>query len=377
MKLRGKITNKAYKLIKLRLYSIARDSLVKYINSDSGNREVLCEAYALLSLLDLIQKDLRKAEHHVSRSLLIDRSNTIALMSKAYVYIAEQNYEEALRTYFMVLAIEPDNRLAKINLDRIRKIGETKKRPKARKYLIDSRLPATMKYSVIAATLVFIAVMSYLSVNVFYPMIELRFFSLEQRQLRERLNDFYLFDGLEDIEAETTQSITYSPKQIADMFAMAKSNMVKGDINSAVVIINTARGSDINVYLKEQFERLSSFIITPNYNSLKNNISYTDLITTPSLYIGGFVKWVVSLDSFQKIKNEDGDEEILARVVALSGGGYGSEEISEGIAMVVFKEGTQLSKNERLEIYARVESFDSARKIPTLRNIVVKHLPPR
>lgn len=375
MKLRGKITNKAYQLIKLRLYQNARNILVKYINNDnnSNKKDVLGEAYALLSLVDLIQKDLRKAEHHVSRSLLIDRSNTIALMSKAYVYIAEQNYEEALRTYFTILSIEPKNKLAETNIERIKKIGQPKQRPPARKYLIHSRLPTTMKYSILAGTLVFIAIMSYLSVNVFYPMIELHFFSIEQKQLRERLNNFYLFDGLEDMEAEATQSITYSPKQVADMFTLAKNNMIKGDINSAIVIINTALNSDINVYLKEQFERLSSFVITPDYNALKNNISYTDLIETPSLYIGGFVKWTVILDSYEKVKNENGEDEILARVVALSSNG----QSSEGIATVIFKPSTQLSKNERLQIYARIESFNSARKIPTLRNIILKHLPPK
>ncbi len=373
MKLRGKITKKAYKLIKLRFYSSARNILVKYINGDSGSKDILGEAYGLLSLIDLIQKDLRKAEHHVSRSLLINRSNTVALMSKAYVYIAEQNYEEALRTYFMVLAIEPGNNLAKTNIDRIKNISKLKKRPSARKFLIRSRFPTAVKYSMVVGTLVSIAIMSYLSVNVFYPMIELRFFNLEQRQLRERLNNFYLFDGLENVEAENTQSITYSPKQIDDMFTLAKSNMIKGDINSAVVIINTAFNSDINVYLKEQFERLSSFIVTPNYNALKNNISYTDLIETPSLYIGGFVKWVVNLDSFEKVRNEDGYDEILARVIVFSGNG----DTSEGLATVIFKADAQLTKNERLEIYARIESFNSARKIPTLRNIVVKHLPPK
>ncbi len=370
---KNKITKSCEPLIKLRLYSLARNNLTNYINADHGSRSDTSEAYGLLSQVDLIQGDLRKAEYHVSRSLFNNRENIAALFSKAYVYIAEKNYEDALSTYFLISNIDPNNKLAKRNIERIRNIDITKKRPPARKYLIYSHFSSTMKFSALAATLVFIAIMSYLSVNVFYPMIELRFFDSEQRQLRERLRNFYLFDGLEDIEAQGTQSITYSPKQVADMFALTKDHMIKGDVNSAVTIINTARASDINVYLKEQFERLSSFIIAPNYNALKNNISYSALIENPSLYIGGFVKWVGTLDSFERVKNDDGEEETLARVVVLSSSG----DAAEGIAMVTFNIDTDLTKNERLEIYGRIEGFNAQRKIPILRNHIVKHLPQR
>ncbi len=371
VKLRSKITNMGNKLIKLRLYSSARNMLVKCINGDNGNRDIISEAYALLSQVDLIQGDIAKAEHHISRALISDRDSIIALMSKAYVYIAEQNYEEALRTYFRILSIEPANKLAKLNIDRIKNIGNRiQKRPPARKYLVYSRLPAAAKFSVLGATLALIAVLSYLSVNVFYPMIELRFFDEEQRQLRQRLNNFYLFDGLEELEAEGSQSITYTPKQISDMFNLAKNNMIKGDINSAITVINTARGSDINVYLKEQFERLSAFIIAPNYNALKNNISYTTLIETPSLYIGGFVRWKVRLDSFERGRDDEGNEQTVARVIVLSNG-----DVSEGLATIIFDANSDLTRNEILEVYARIESFNSARKIPTLRNIVLQHLP--
>ncbi len=378
MKLRGKITKRCEKLIKLRFYPMARNLLVNYINNETGSRDINSEAYSLLSQIDLVQGDIPKAEHHISRALLADRSNVIALMSKAYVYIAEKNYEEALRTYFTVLSIEPANKLAKININRIKTLSKFKKRPAARKYLVYSSLPTTAKFGILACFLAFVVVMSYLSVNIFYPMIELRFFDLEQRQLRERLNNFYLFDGLEELEAEGSQSITYTPKQIADMFALAKDNMIKGDINSAVTVINTARGSDINIYLKEQFERLSSFIIAPNYNALKNNISYTALIENPALYIGGFVKWTGRLDSFERVKNENGDEEKLARIVVVSNSSsslMSGEEVSEGIAIVIFDIDTELTKNEKLEVYGRIESFNSQRKIPTIRSLVVKHLP--
>ena len=357
-------------LIDLRFYRTAKSSLLKYISSSKGARN--SQAHALLGEISLIQRDMAAAENHISKSLLIDRNNITALMGKAYIHLVNQNSEDALRTYFTILAIEPSNSLAKLNIEKIKKISKSGIKLVPRKYLIYSYVPSVLKPILLILFVFTIAFGSYLSINMLYPRIRIMFLDKEQRELREKLKDIYLFEGLEDGRIpESAQSPTYSPKEIADMFELAKDKMGVADVNSAMAIINKALHSDINDYLKEQFKRLSLFIIAPDYTLFRNNISYGTAISEPDIYIGGFVKWTVRVDSFKKSVDADGEEILLARVLVLSEDG----KTTDGLAELECSIDTKLENNEKIEIYARIKNFDIVKKMTILNTIVIKHLP--
>ncbi len=369
MKKNKKIIRACHSLINMRFYNAAKNRLLKYIATNNSIKDA--EIYGLLGQISLLQKDVRAAENYIHKALLIDRNNITALLAKSVAQLMLGGSEEALRIYFTILAIEPDNKIAKANINRIKNNNKFDINIDVRKYLVYKKMPPVQKFIILILLVSFLAAVAYLSINIVYPKIYIMFLDEEQKALRKRLEDVYLFDGLENVDmAEGQGSFSYSPQEIADMFNLAKEKIGQADVNAAMQIINTALHSDINQYLKEQFERLSLFITAPDYTSFKNNISYQTVIENPNLYIGSFVKWTVVVQSILPLENGD-EGENTAVVIIMSDDG----KTALGLAEIIYSLDTKLQENQKIEVYARIKNFDIRKKMTILNSIVIKHLP--
>ena len=114
--MKSKIADKAYTLIKKKKYKKAKDFLL------SNRSKILhdAEALAMLSFADIFLKDFYGAEELSRKALREDSFCFNAMLAKAYVSLHNGHRENALREYFRILDLEPENKIAKDNIERIR-----------------------------------------------------------------------------------------------------------------------------------------------------------------------------------------------------------------------------------------------------------------
>lgn len=355
-------------LIKRGNYKKAKDILIAYCTVSRS-----AEAFSLLAISYIFLNDFTAADIQIEKALKYDPSSSDARLAKAYISLNSGHRENALREYFSILDIEPENKMAKSNIERIRFLTNSVKSQelRPRDYLIYSKVVFPKKILATVFLTVSISVILYFTVNLIYPVIKYRILNKEQMALRKKLEAVYLFEGLEkDKIPESAKSATYSPKQVADLFDKAKKNIRGAEVNSAVMIINSALQSDINEYLKERFRVLKSFIIAPDYTIFKDNLEYLTVVSNPDLYNSGFVKWKAEVLSVSKITN-DGITKNKARILV-----YNSlKNKIDGIADIITEESITLTPKKLIEVYAKVDGYDNKEHSLQLTAQVIKHLP--
>lgn len=357
-------------LIKRKKYKKAKDKLIAY---SSVNRNA--EAIALLAYTSIFLKDFTAAEDQVRRALRINSLCTDAMMAKAYISLHNGHRENALREYFTILDIEPENALAKLNVERIRFLTNNvrEKEINPRHYLIEKKTYFPSKAIVTVFSTIIAVIVLYFAMNYFYPIVRYRILNKDQRELREKLANVYLFEGLEDGKIpDSAKSPTYSPKQVADMFDKAKANIRTANVNDAVIIINGALRSDINDYLKERFRVLKTFIIAPDYNIFGDSPSYLSVVSDEYLYDGAYIKWMAEVSSVVRT-NMDGVVKNKARILV-----YNNEKNKiVGIADLIVNEEVNLVPKSLIEVYGKIDGYDENQKSLQIIAQLVKHLPKR
>lgn len=362
------VISRCRKLIKAGRYKKAKKILTVYCKINNS-----AEVLALFSHASILLGDYEAADSQVKRALQRDKLCVTALSGKAFLSLNYGSRENALRTYFTILDIEPENKLAKENIERIKFLTNSVKHKEVspRKFLIEKNLyinPKILFTSVATFLLVFVL---YFSINGIYPIIRYRIFDKEHRELRERLKEVYLFDGFEKGELPASaQSKTYSPKEIVDMFEKAKLSIKTADVNSAVLIINEALRSDINEYLKERFRVLKSFITTPDYALLKESPDYLTIASDTDIYNGAYVKWTAEVSSIQNIKIGE-EEKNKVRVLVYDQ----MKKKIVGISDVIVSKEIILTPKKAIEIYGKIEGYNEKEKVINIDAQIIKHLP--
>lgn len=353
--------------MKLGFYKKAKSILMAYtqVNRDPS-------AIGLIAIINIFLSDTAASETYAVRALSMDRNCSEALFAKAYINLVRGNSEEALRIYFAILAAEPNNKLAKANIESIKKMKGYVKKYSPRKYLLTNSASKAKNPLMFLLYIALCSFFIYFSVNVFYPFARIRFLDKEQRELREKLKSVYLFEGLSNgqMPEDAVASETYTPKQITDMFDYAKKKIGTSDVNAAMETINKVLISDVNDYLKERFKRLSLFITPPDYAIFKNTVYYSQAVSNIPLYIGSFVKWNAEVESVEIIKDENAKDVKVSRLLV-----YGNDKKIDGVAELVSRDSVNISAKTKIEVYAKIKAFDNSKKILILDSIVIKHLP--
>lgn len=367
--MKNNISSNAYKLIKRKKYKKAKDYLLNNASKLNHNAEAL----SMLAFANIFLKDFSAAEE-VSRKALREDSFCInATLAKGYISLYNGHRENALREYFRILDLSPDNKIASDNIERIRFLTNNAKgnEIKPRPYLLGKKEISIFKFLAIIPIVFILSLGSYLIIERVYPMIKYVLLDREQKELREKLENVYLFEGLEDGRIpESAKSPTYSPREVAEMFDKAKKNMRSASVNEAVMIINGALESDINEYLKERFRVLKNFIIAPDYNIFKESPDYLTVVQNHGLYEGGYIKWKADVSGISQT-NIDGVQKNKARLLIYDSGG---KDIL-GVADLIFNQNISLENRSHIEVYAKILGYDNSSRAVLLDTQIIKHLP--
>lgn len=367
--MKDNIASSAYSLIRRKKYKKAKDLLLS--NRTALNRDA--NALAMLAFANIFLKDFYAAEEVSRKALREDSFCVNAMLAKGYISLHNGHRENALREYFRILELDPQNKIAKDNIERVRFLTNNAKgneiNPKA--YILGKREISILKLLIIIPIIFVISFLSYLAIDRGYPAVKYILLDKEQKELREKLQDVYLFEGLEDGKIpESAKSPTYSPKEVAEMFDKAKKNMRSASVNEAVMIINGALKSDINEYLKERFRVLKDFVIAPDYNIFRESPDYITVVGNYDLYNGGYIKWKADVNSISKT-NIDGVPKNKARILVYD---HNAENIV-GVADLIYNVTLNLEPKNYIEVYGKVLGYDNKQKSIELEAQVIKYLP--
>ena len=367
--MKSKIASTAYTLIKKKKYKKAKEFLLNNKSRIVNDADAL----AMLSFADIFLKDFYGAEELSRKALREDSFCINGILAKAYISLNNGHRENALREYFRILDLEPDNKVAKDNIERIRFLTNNARGDEInpRSYLLGKKKIAVSKFLLLIPIAFILTFVSYIAIDRLYPKIRYVLLDKDQKELREKLENVYLFEGLEEGKIpESAKSPTYSPREVAEMFDKAKNNMRSASVNEAVMIINGALKSDINEYLKERFRVLKEFIIAPDYNIFRESPSYLTVAENYDLYNGGYVKWKADVNRVTQT-NIDGIPKKKARILIYD---TNDKDIA-GVADLIVNVTVTLEPKNYIEVYGKILGYDAKQKSIQLEGQIIKHLP--
>ena len=367
--MKSKIASTAYTLIKKKKYKKAKEFLLNNKSRIVNDADAL----AMLSFADIFLKDFYGADELSRKALREDTFCINGMLAKAYISLNNGHRENALREYFRILDLEPENKVAKDNIERIRFLTNNARGDEInpRSYLLGKKKIAVSKFLLLIPIAFILTFVSYIAIDRLYPKIRYVLLDKDQKELREKLENVYLFEGLEDGKIpESAKSPTYSPREVADMFDKAKNNMRSASVNEAVMIINGALKSDINEYLKERFRVLKEFIIAPDYNIFRESPSYLTVAENYDLYNGGYVKWKADVNRVTQT-NIDGIPKKKARILIYD---TNDKDIA-GVADLIVNVTVTLEPKNYIEVYGKILGYDAKQKSIQLEGQIIKHLP--
>ena len=367
--MKSKIASTAYTLIKKKKYKKAKEFLLNNKSRIVNDADAL----AMLSFADIFLKDFYGAEELSRKALREDSFCINGMLAKAYISLNNGHRENALREYFRILDLEPDNKVAKDNIERIRFLTNNARGDEInpRSYLLGKKKIAVSKFLLLIPIAFILTFVSYIAIDRLYPKIRYVLLDKDQKELREKLENVYLFEGLEEGKIpESAKSPTYSPREVAEMFDKAKNNMRSASVNEAVMIINGALKSDINEYLKERFRVLKEFIIAPDYNIFRESPSYLTVAENYDLYNGGYVKWKADVNRVTQT-NIDGIPKKKARILIYD---TNDKDIA-GVADLIVNVTVTLEAKNYIEVYGKILGYDAKQKSIQLEGQIIKHLP--
>ncbi|WP_304332024.1 hypothetical protein [Brachyspira innocens] len=367
--MKSKIASTAYTLIKKKKYKKAKEFLLNNKSRIVNDADAL----AMLSFADIFLKDFYGADELSRKALREDTFCINGMLAKAYISLNNGHRENALREYFRILDLEPENKVAKDNIERIRFLTNNARGDEInpRSYLLGKKKIAVSKFLLLIPIAFILTFVSYIAIDRLYPKIRYVLLDKDQKELREKLENVYLFEGLEDGKIpESAKSPTYSPREVAEMFDNAKNNMRSASVNEAVMIINGALKSDINEYLKERFRVLKEFIIAPDYNIFRESPSYLTVAENYDLYNGGYVKWKADVNRVTQT-NIDGIPKKKARILIYD---TNDKDIA-GVADLIVNVTVTLEPKNYIEVYGKILGYDAKQKSIQLEGQIIKHLP--
>lgn len=325
-------------------------------------------AYSLHAKCLVAVRDYGHAVVSAENALKIDEKNIDAYLVKAFVLLLNNSREGALKLYIKILTIEADNKIAKNNLDLIKKLSADDELFAAKlspAVFIDGKGRIFRMLNRLFKVLILIVSVAALSAAAYFFIIpELRAY-IDKRELEKLgIDERTLFAELKD-EVQNSSMEDFDPDELNKMFLKAKKHIQNGEPNEAILIINKVALSDAMPILKMRFENLRANVEEPGLSDFENNIDYSSLMERPLLYQSVFVKWKGETDV---VVHKDG--KTFFKLIVRSG----DEESADGIAHVMSDGKLNVKKGGRLEIYGRFSGVNEKSKSPFITLLALKHL---
>jgi len=298
--------------------------------------------YYLLGVSSLYAGDVRGAESYLSRAHQINESHVDVLLGLAAVDFRKGELEESLAKWLQVLEHEPDNRIAKRGLEVLRSD------PRVQAYRTRTGL-ASRLYPPLPSQRhvgrVVLAVTLVMAVAAAIPVL-----IRSTREEREGLEEARLPGGEDSLIApEGTYRYELSEREVKAVFTKIRRLFNERRDNLCLVEINRLLLSNASRAVKETAAMLRDYIERPNFSTIKDSFSYSEVRAEPYLYQGCYVVWT------GKIANLEIGTEVIRFDLLV---GYQEEKELEGIVPVSLDFGAALTNGNNLEILGQVALND-------------------
>ena len=305
------------------------------------------EFYYILGVSCLYSGDFGGAFSYLSRAEQMRKNDNAVLAALAAIHFKRGETDDALRIWLDTLDSDPGNRIARKGLEIMRRglnadeIHEFVESGKLRKLF--PKLPFAVPTLVpILSAIVIVGALSYIGVTIVLPSLRQQRPGLDGVQLSSR--------ALGLVETDTEADIQLTQAEVTVAFDRAKRYLADYRDNLALVEINRILLSNASAYAKESAALLKTFIQVPDFSTVRDVFSFTQVEEMPALYNGCFVVWEGKLDRV-RIGQERIEFDLLV--------GYHDEKELLGVVPVQIGFAANLQDGTNLKILAEVMAPDA------------------
>ncbi|MDR0556860.1 MAG: tetratricopeptide repeat protein [Treponema sp.] len=307
----------------------------------------------------LYSSDFGGAFTYFKRAREIKPQDPSILLGFAALYMRRRETDRALDMYLETLDINPNNKTAKKALKIIRKYSGTD-------YLSDwidagkfsslypplpkvKRNPARIIASLACATVVFVVVYGALIGLKVMPLPENTLFKRAFKATSERGG--WMATSLDQEErerpVETGGSYRYilTRSQVLSMYEDARKLFTTYNDEKAKVFLNRIIGSNASEAIRTKASLLISYMDVPGFDTLKDRISYLEVMEDPFLYRDCYVIWRGMATNLAVEQNSTSFDFLV---------GYDTRTKLEGLVPAMFNFSVAVNPERPLEILGKV-----------------------
>jgi len=306
----SKYLNDGIKALKKRDFLEAIHNLEKCIQIDKNNPL----GYYYLGLSYIFRELYDDAYTFILKAYQLNDSDADTINALAFLNLKFGNIKEAINYWLDILDMDPNNYIAKINLNKLKNAKNPNRLiliAKPQDFInfhlkgeyFNYKLP--LKFNIkpfLRKNYLLIIILLLISFGIIFVILspqkikrnyfltkKIKFFSH-----RKKLNNITFPDINDDyiIDKNIKKSILkLKPYEIKKIFLKTKNLIKNKEYNKAIININKILHSNTSVVVKERFQILKTFIPEVESFTIKNNIPYSTLMNLPLLYQDVQVVW--------------------------------------------------------------------------------------
>ena len=315
------------------------------------------EFFYLLSRAYLNLGDIENAELYAKKSEKINPSYFDVKFIIVYISLFNNNISEAVKILLEILNQEPNNKIAKYSLDKIRKLsdfesiylfmkkkGYSKLLPKVSGYYL-FYLKKFILFSFLSFFLLFGTYEIY-SNRVFLKSFIMKkvFFLKEERKGSKQIE---IVNNKSIVDIEPHSRFTLTEKEIKKTFKRIKKNYNAYNDNLVRLDINRIILSNATKTIQNKALAIGDLLLKPEINKLRNNFAYKEVVSNPLLYNNCYVIWKGKATNIH-LDNNNGHISFDFLV------GYIDGKLLEGTVFTKLSFWISINPNEPIELLGKI-----------------------
>ncbi len=300
--------------------------------------------FYLLGMSCLHSSDFGGGYSYLQRAINLKPEDINTLAGLAVVHLKRQESSESLARWFEILDIDPNNKLAKKGLEALKKNSK----PEYFLEFINSEkilflLPdKPLRFPILRKVIIIILIV-FLSIILSYFFHEKYFRDTSSKRPEISSISLNRFGTVSD--EEKNAMFQYSDKEIRKIFDSIRKNFDNYNDNLAMRDINKLLLSNADKKTKDKVKLLSSYMIVPDFSSLKSNFTYQEFIKNPKIYNNCYIHWKGRLSNLVVGENLISFDFLV---------GYDNKKILEGIIPVTLNFGARINSDFSIEVLGKI-----------------------
>ncbi len=330
--------------------------------------------FYMLGMSCLYQGDYGGASSYLRRAIDIRENDVNTLLGIAAVYLKRGDTGNALRIWLEVTELSPDNIYAQRGLNYLKKNGNPDdfislgNQDKISRFIPSGEKSRKKPIGIALSLIILIAAVSLLLIippsrNFIANRINLSIIKPNKSSLRPEIPVLALDEKKDFIDLNNDFTFILTEEEIENKMQKIQDYLYEYRDNPAKKEINIILMSNASEYIKDRARILEKYIQTPNLINFKDNFTYSDVKSSPSVFEGCFVLWK------GKAANVSESSEKISFDFLV---GYHEEKTLEGSLPVNFDFAVKIIPDQPIEILGKVELSEDG--ILFLRGIAIHRL---